>query len=114
LLGTFGLAAVQLRNVFERRGELALLRATGFRRATLGWLVLLEHAVLLMSGLGVGTLAAALAVLPHLLHRGAAAPWSSLAATLAAVLVAGLLAGALAVRAVVRAPLLSALREERG
>jgi putative ABC transport system permease protein len=114
LLGTFGLAAVQLRNVFERRGELALLRATGFRRATLGWLVLLEHAVLLMSGLGVGTLAAALAVLPHLLHRGATAPWASLAATLAAVLVAGLLAGALAVRAVVRAPLLSALREERG
>ena len=70
LLGTFGLAAVQLRNVFERRGELALLRATGFRRATLGWLVLLEHAVLLAAGLAVGTLAATLAVLPHLLHRG--------------------------------------------
>jgi hypothetical protein len=114
LLGTFGLAAVQLRNVFERRGELALLRATGFRRATLGWLVLLEHAALLATGLGVGTLAALLAVLPHLLHRGVAVPWASLAATLAVVLVVGLAAGALAVRAVVRAPLLAALREERG
>jgi ABC-type antimicrobial peptide transport system permease subunit len=114
LLGTFGLAAVQLRNVFERRGELALLRATGFRRATLGWLVLLEHAVLLATGLAVGTLTAVLAVLPHLLHRGAAAPWASLAATLLAVFVVGLAAGALAVRAVVRAPLLAALREERG
>ena len=114
LLGTFGLAAVQLRNVFERRGELALLRATGFRRATLGWLVLLEHAVLLTAGLGGGTLAATRAVLPHLLHRGAAVPWASLAATLAAVLLVGLAAGALAVRAVVRAPLLAALREERG
>ena len=114
LLGTFGLAAVQLRNVFERRGELALLRATGFRRATLGWLVLLEHAVLLTTGLAVGTLAAVLAVLPHLLHRAAAAPWASLAVTLLAVLLVGLAAGALAVRAVVRAPLLAALREERG
>jgi ABC-type antimicrobial peptide transport system permease subunit len=114
LLGTFGLAAVQLRNVFERRGELALLRATGFRRVTLGWLVLLEHAVLLTAGLAVGTLAATLAVLPHLLHRGAAAPWASLAVTLLAVLLVGLAAGAMAVRAVVRAPLLAALREERG
>ncbi len=113
LLGTFGLAAVQLRNVFERRGELALLRATGFRRGTLGWLVLLEHAVLLTAGLGVGTLAAVLAVLPHLLHRGVPVPWASLAATLAAVLLVGLAAGGLAVRAVVRAPLLAALREER-
>jgi len=114
LLGTFGLAAVQLRNVFERRGELALLRATGFRRTTLGWLVLLEHTALLAAGLGVGTLAASLAVLPHLLHRGASLPWASLAVTLAAVLVVGLAAGALAVRAVVHAPLLAALREERG
>jgi putative ABC transport system permease protein len=105
---------VQLRIVFERRGELALLRATGFRRATLGWLVMLEHALLLTAGLGVGTLAASLAVLPHLLHRGAAAPWASLAATLAAVLIVGLAAGALAVRAVVSARLLPALREERG
>ncbi|MFZ1935792.1 MAG: FtsX-like permease family protein [Thermoguttaceae bacterium] len=113
LLGTFGLAAVQLRNVFERRGELALLRATGFRRGTLAWLVLLEHAVLLTAGLGVGTLAAALAVLPHLLHRGAAVPWLSLAATLLAVLIVGLAAGFVAVRAVLRAPLLAALREER-
>ena len=33
LLGTFGLAAVQLRNVVQRRSELALLCAAGFRRA---------------------------------------------------------------------------------
>ena len=42
LLGTFGLATVQLCNVLERRGELALLRAAGFRRRTLVELVLLE------------------------------------------------------------------------
>ena len=31
LLGTIGLAVVQLRSVLERRGELALMRAGGFR-----------------------------------------------------------------------------------
>ncbi len=36
LLGTFGLAAVQMRSVLERRRELALMRATGFGRRKLG------------------------------------------------------------------------------
>ena len=112
LLGTFGLAAVQLRGMLERRGELALLRATGFQRSMLARLVLLENAALLVAGLAIGLAAALLAVLPHLLGRGASIPWASLALTLAAVLVVGLAAGGLAVRAVLRAPLLTALREE--
>ena len=59
LLGTVGLAAVQLRNVLERRGELALLRAAGFRRRTWPRLVVLENLLLLLAGLAVGMLAAA-------------------------------------------------------
>jgi len=112
LLGTFGLAAVQMRNVLERRSELALLRAAGFRRAVLGWMVTLENALLLVLGLGCGMLAALVAVLPHLLDGRAMIPWDGVAATLAAVLVVGLLAGLLAVRATLRAPLLAALRGE--
>jgi len=112
LLGTLGLAAVQLRSVFERRGELALLRAAGFRRRRLAGLVLLEHAMLLMAGLGIGVLAALLAVLPQLLVRTTSLPWASLAGTLLAVLVLGLATGGLAVRAVLRAPLLLSLRQE--
>jgi ABC-type antimicrobial peptide transport system permease subunit len=113
LLGTFGLAAVQLRNVLERRGELALLRAVGFRRAKLGWLVFLEHAVLLIAGLGIGATAAILLVLPQVLLRSSTLPWASLAGTLALVLAVGLAAGVLAVRAALKAPLLATLREER-
>ena len=70
------MAAVQLRNVLERRGELALLRAVGFRRSTLARFVLLEHTVVLVAGLGIGLAAAAIAVLPHLLDRGAPLPWA--------------------------------------
>ena len=43
VLGTLGLAAVQLRSVLERRGELALMQAVGFRRRRLGAMVLWEH-----------------------------------------------------------------------
>ena len=112
LLGTVGLAAVQLRNVLERRGELALLRAAGFRRRDIARLVVLENVVLLVAGLAVGTLAAVVAVLPQLLGRGASVPWASLCGTLAVVMIAGLLANLIAVQALARAPLLAALREE--
>ena len=112
LLGTFGLAAVQLRNVLERRSELALLRATGFRRRRLAEMVMLENGLLLCAGLGCGMLAALVAVLPHLLFGRASIPWPWLAGTLALVMAVGLVAGLAAVRTALTAPLLAALREE--
>ena len=113
LLGTLGLAAVELRNVVERRGELALLRAAGFRRRTLAGLLLMENAVLLLAGLGCGVLSALVAVLPHLISGVASIPWNSLAVTLALVLAVGVIAGLAAAGRVLRAPLLAALREEK-
>jgi hypothetical protein len=110
LLGTFGLGAVQLRSVLERRRELALLRATGFRRRTLAGMVVLENAILLATGLACGVVSAAVAVLPHLWTGAAAIPWTSLAGTLGLVLAVGLLAGLAAVRSALHAPLLAALR----
>ncbi|MEZ6110678.1 MAG: ABC transporter permease [Pirellulaceae bacterium] len=59
LLGTFGLATVQLRSVLERRGELAVMRATGFRRQRLASMVMLENVLLLVAGLATGVFAAA-------------------------------------------------------
>jgi putative ABC transport system permease protein len=110
LLGTLGLAAVQLRSVLERRGELALLQATGFRRRRLAQMVLLENALLLIAGLGIGSAAALVTLLPSLLSGGAAIPWLSLLVMLVVVVTVGMLAGTAAVRAVLRAPLLAALR----
>ena len=113
LLGTLGLAAVQMRNVLERRGEMGLMRAAGFRRLRLSHLVLLENIMLLLAGLGTGVIAALLAVLPQLFGNGASVPFRSLAGMLFVVLAVGTLAGLLASRATLRVPLLSALREER-
>jgi ABC-type antimicrobial peptide transport system permease subunit len=112
LLGTLGLAAVQLRNIAQRRRELALLRATGFTPAALAWMVLLETGALLLLGLASGVVAALVAVLPHLIYGGAAIPWLSLGAILVLVALAGLAAGLIAVRATLAAPLLPALRGE--
>jgi ABC-type antimicrobial peptide transport system permease subunit len=96
----------------ERRGELALLRAIGFRRASLSTLVLAENGLLVAAGLGIGTAAALLASAPHLAAGSGQVPWGSLALTLAGAAAVGLLGGALAVAAVLRTPLLPALRSE--
>jgi ABC-type lipoprotein release transport system permease subunit len=112
LLGTLGLTTVMLRNVLERRGELALLRALGFRRSALAGAVLLENLFLLSAGLGIGVAAAVPAVLPQLLHAGGSAPVAGAATTVALIAVIGAAAGMIAVPAVLRAPLLPALRSE--
>lgn len=110
LLGTIGLAAVLLRNVLERRAELALLRAVGFRRSALAVLILVENAVLIAAGLAAGTLCALLAITPAWTARGGPFPFLMLAVILAGVLCTGMLSSVLAVLAALRTPLLPALR----
>jgi len=112
VLGTLALAAVLLRSVFERRGELALLQALGWRRIDLGWLVLTENSALLLSGLAAGAISALLAVAPHVASNARAVPWASLGVTLALVFLAGTIAAAMALIAVMRSPLLPSLRAE--
>ena len=112
LLGSAGLGLVVLRNVLERRGELALLLAVGWRRRAVQRLVLVENAALLALGLAVGVAAAAVAVLPALLSPGASLPWATLSPTLAGVLAVGVVSTWLATRWALRGNLLAALRNE--
>ena len=65
LLGTLGLAAVQIRSVLERKRQLGLLRAVGFQLPQLSRLVMLENAWLLLIGLAVGIGSALLTTVPH-------------------------------------------------
>lgn len=112
LLGTAGLAAVLLRNVLERRKELALLRAVGYEPRHLAKLVLAENVLLLASGVAAGAVCAMIAILPALAERGGNLPLFSMAALVAAVIAAGLLASILAVKAALGSPLLASLRWE--
>ena len=113
LIGTVGLAAVLLRNVLERRRELALLGALGYRPRHFVLLLTAESLSLLVVGVMLGAVSAALAVLPAVAERGGRIPVSTGAVLLiAAVLVAGLLSTVVAARLATRGPLLDALRAE--
>jgi ABC-type lipoprotein release transport system permease subunit len=112
LLGSAGLGVVVLRNVLERRGELAVMLAMGFRPRALRRLVLSEHAALECLGLLVGIVAALVAVLPALLSLAAPVSYLSLAATLGLVFVSGILWTWAAARLALRGELLPALRNE--
>jgi ABC-type antimicrobial peptide transport system permease subunit len=110
LLGTIGLGTVMLRNVIERRAELALLRAVGFQPSAIRRLVLFENAILLACGLAVGTASALLAMLPHLLSTGADVPWLSGTGLLAGIFGVGLFAATSATAEAVRTPIVASLR----
>lgn len=112
LLGTVGLAIVLLRNTLERRGELAALRAFGFRRLTLSWMVVVENGLLLLVGLAIGTAAALLTAAPNLLSAASSFPTRPIALTLAGIFVFGLVACTLAAAGALRVPLMPALKAE--
>jgi ABC-type lipoprotein release transport system permease subunit len=112
LVGTIGLAAVVLRNVLERRRELALLGAVGYQTAHLFTIVVAENLLLLAWGLAIGTGCALVAIAPTVFERGGRVPLTSSAWLLVAVFAAGLLSSMIATRAALRTPLLAALRSE--
>ena len=112
VLGTFGLGAVLLRNVLERRRELALLRAVGYRARHLATIILAESVLLLAAGLLAGLAAALLAISPALTARGGPFPIVSTMVLLAGVFAAGLVSTLAATRAATSARLLRALRSE--
>lgn len=111
LLGILGLAAVILRSVWERIGELALLRAVGYRHRVIHSLVLRENLWLLTLGIMLGLVAAFLSVLPHL-ALGGSLPWKGTGIFLAGVFTVGIIVVNLAATSAIRIPVLSALRKD--
>lgn len=95
LLGTAGVAAVQLQNVLERRGQLSLLRAVGFTTGRVRGLLVIETLLTVGLGLLAGTGAGLLAVTPMLSGDAGIArlPLGWIAATCGLSLTAALLAG---------------------
>ena len=89
-----GLAVVMLRGVWERLGELALLRAVGYRTRSLQFLVLAENALLLVGRASAsGVLAALASVAPHVAERRRGAVGCGSRGMLGLVLVVGLVCG---------------------
>jgi ABC-type antimicrobial peptide transport system permease subunit len=113
LLGTVGLATVLLRNVLERRRELALLGAVGYRRKHFLLMVAAENAVLLAGGVLAGAVCASFAIAPAIIDRGGRLPVTSGGVLLLfGLFTTGLLSSFVATRVVTRTPLLESLRSE--
>ena len=113
LLGTVGLAAVLLRNVLERRRELALLGAVGYGRSRLFVIVVAESALLLVCGLAAGAVCAIIATIPAAAAHGGRPPIGTSGwLMLFAVFATGLISSIVATRAAVASRLLDALRTE--
>jgi putative ABC transport system permease protein len=112
VLGTFGVGTVLLRNILERRRELALLQAIGYRESHIRSLILAESVSLVVWGLLAGAACALLAVLPAIVERGGSFPWTAVVMLLAAVLAAGFISSVAATAMAIRLPLLASLRAE--
>ncbi len=112
VLGALGLGIVVLRNVLERRAELALLRCVGFSRRQVLWLVLAEHWLLLVLGLLCGLISAFVAIYPSLTAPGMQVPGATIALLLGGIMLAGFGSTALAAGLAMRGELIPSLRQE--
>jgi ABC-type lipoprotein release transport system permease subunit len=102
LLGTAGVAAVQIQGVVERAGTFGLLGALGFDRRRIALLVVLETVLMVSWGLLAGGLAGALALPRGVAGGSVHLPLGWLALTCLLTLAVACLAGWLAARRAVR------------
>jgi len=112
LLGTIGLGAVLMRNVNDRRGELALMKALGYSGKALSLMVLAETLFLIIFGEIQGAISALIAAAPLIASSQSQISWGPLALILAAVLAGGVGSCFFAMRAALRTPVLGALRSD--
>lgn len=112
VLGSAGLGLVVLRNILERRGELAMFQAVGFCKRTIRRMIFYEHWVLVAGGLACGIIAALVAVGPAIKSPRAEVPYVSLALTIIAIAASGAVWILLAIAFALGGNMLESLRNE--
>ena len=112
VLGTAALAATLLRSALERRGQFALMLATGFSRPTIATLLVMENVGLVVAGLLCGSASALVAVAPQLGSVNADVNWPAVIGLLAGIMGVGVTVCVVAAAAAVRGDLIEALRAE--
>ena len=112
LLGSAGLGVVVMRNVLERRSEIALLTCVGFAPSDVQRIVIAEHWLLVVLGLTIGIVASLAAMWPNLNSPGVDVPFGQLAGVLIGMLLIGLGLTATAARWALRGSHVQTLRNE--
>jgi ABC-type lipoprotein release transport system permease subunit len=112
LLGAVGGGVVAARNVVDRRGELALLQATGWNWSQVRRLLLSEHCLQIFLGIAVGGICACLTTVPRLEIQGEPVAWMPMLVWLFVLASTSLLSVGIALRLATPKHLLEALRSE--
>ena len=91
IIGTIGLGIVLLRNVWERKKELAVLRAIGYTQRSIFRLLFTENLFLLLLGLIAGISSAFVGVLPSLFTNAFQMPYLYVLTLILFITISGLL-----------------------
>ena len=112
ILGSIGMGVVVMRNILERRNELALLGAVGFRSKSIRLLLVSEYWLLLIIGLTIGVITAGISVLPAIFSPGSEIPFLTIFLFVVAILISGGFWPLLATKLAARRNILGDLRNE--
>ncbi|MBN1277630.1 MAG: ABC transporter permease [Deltaproteobacteria bacterium] len=112
MLGCIGLGLVVVRNLFERQGEMAMMRAVGFSKHTLIRMVCYEHIYLLAAGLFTGLICAVVSVLPSMHAAAGQLPFGLLGAMILLIGLSGVIWVVISTKVALRSNILDPLRNE--
>jgi ABC-type antimicrobial peptide transport system permease subunit len=112
ILGCIGLGLIVARNLLERQGELAMLRAVGFSKHTLLRMVCYEHVYLLAAGLLAGLICAIVSVTPSIRAATGQLPYGLLAFMTLMIGISGVFWVVISTGIALRGAILTPLRNE--
>jgi len=112
IIGTIGLGVVLLRNLGERKQEIAIYQAIGFKQSYILKLILTENLYILLAGMGIGIIAAFAGILPSFLSPAFQFPVTYLSAIILLIFLNGFMWIYFPIQTVMRKNLIQTLRKE--
>jgi len=112
IIGTIGLGIVLLRNLAERKQELALYQAIGFKHKYILKLILTENLFILLAGIGIGVIGAFAGILPSFLSPAFQFPVNYLSGIILLIVLNGFIWIYFPIKSSLRQNLVQSLRKE--
>lgn len=112
IIGTFGLGVVLLRNMLERRSEIALMMAVGYRKTQIFRIIFIENLFLLIMGLVCGITSAFIGILPSILSPSYTMPIGFILVIILIVFISGVIWIYFPARNALKGNVIMGLREE--
>jgi putative ABC transport system permease protein len=112
IIGTIGLGIILLRNIYERRQELALMISMGYSRKQVFHIVFTENFCLLAAGFLIGLMSAIVGILPSLISPSFKVQGGFVIMLTTVIFISGLLWIYFPLKGALKKPLITALRGE--